>query len=146
MDKSLIKKYLPFLLIIVITIVVTGIISPKLDFLKNSEIKNLEKDKKELTKERDLYLEDANRYKKSSEQYQEEFNRLDSLNQLNEKELEIRNRYIILMRTKLDSLNIKIDVSDSVLAKLDKEEYEILNNTDDGSINEHKQFFTNRLQ
>ena len=139
---DLIKKYLPYILVAVVALVVSGIISPNIDFLKNSEIKDKEKQIEQLEKEREEYLQSANEHKSNSEKYQKEFENLQADNQKKDQELKIRDQYILIMKNTLDSLDIKIDISDSTLAKIDKEEYEILNDNSNSSINEHKQFFT----
>lgn len=136
------KKISPYILVAIITLVVASMIVPKLDFLKNSEVKKKEAEIKLLEKENEELLKSANSHKSNSEEYQKESEFFKGKNIILLKDLEIRDKYILVMRKTLDSLDIDINLSDSTLAKIDKEEYEILNNSNNSSINEHKQFFT----
>lgn len=146
MEITLVKKYLPYLLIIVITLVVSGIFVKKSDFLKNKEIKTLEQSNKKLEEENVRLQKEAEESLQKYQDREKDFNRIKNQNDTLTREIQIRNKYVILMKGKLDSLNIDIKLSDSILIKIDKEEYEILNNSSSSSINEHDEFFTKFLE
>lgn len=137
-----IKKYLPYLLAAVIAFVIYSVVYPNIDFLKNSEIKEKENQIELLEKEKTELLKSATQHKLNSEEYRKESEKYKNKSDSLVSKLEFRDRYILVMRNTLDSLDIDINIRDSALIKIDKEEYEILTNSTNSTINEHKQFFT----
>lgn len=140
------KMILPYVAIFVIAIVISGMLRSNIGFLKNSEIKEKEQRIEELQNEKKALEILAKNHQRNSEQYQKRYFQIKELNVGLEKDLDVRNEYITIMKVKLDSLHISVVLSDSILEKIDNEEYEILNNSSNGSINEHKKFFTKQLR
>lgn len=139
------KKIIPYIIVVIITIILSGIFSPKIDFLSNKEVKNLRKENVKLEKENETLLKSAREYQKSSERWENAANSLKDTIAIKEKELNINRKYNLIIREKIDSLNINLTISDSTLNKIDEKIYEEINDTSSYNVNEHYKFFTEWL-
>jgi type II secretory pathway pseudopilin PulG len=139
------KKIIPYLIVAIISILISGIVASKLDFLSGKERRELKKENERLEKENQKLIESAKKSVESSEKWKKiAQQRKDTIN-IKQKELDFSREYNIIIRQKIDSLDIPLYISDSTLAKIDKQIYETLNDSSSSDINEHYEFFTEWL-
>lgn len=126
-------SYFKIIIFIIIGFLI-GFLIPKFSN-SNKDIKNLEIKNKELEKN----IDNRNiEYKKLE-------NNLIILKNNNQElifNIELRDKNIVILQKKIDSINILINSENTIITKIKNEGYEEINNVDNWNTDERMQFFT----
>ncbi len=127
----------PYLKIIIFTVLafIIGFLIPNTPYFKNKTIKELEKENK-------ILHENINKRNNRIEELNDSIKIIRLERTLLENEIINRNKNISILENKIDSINQKINGSDSTIIKIKKTGYEEINNVNNWNVNQRINFFT----